>query len=167
MKKDEIKRKSLITIVAIVVMGFYSVSFAGNSNLRLLKKDTLSFVTYSGRVIDAESNKPVVFANVYLHGTSLGTVTNSDGEFILKVPKGNTADKLAITFIGYTNLLVPLNDLKTKNNAISMQRSPIPIEEVVVRSGDAYQLVKSALLRIKDNYNTLPEMQLGFYREIQ
>ena len=49
------------------------------------RKDT-TFRTFTGKVIDNTTKKPVVFANVYLIGSSLGTVTNAEGEFVLKVP---------------------------------------------------------------------------------
>ena len=48
-----------------------------------------AFKTFTGKVIDHSTKKPVVFANVYLIGSSLGTVTNAEGEFVLKVPVQN------------------------------------------------------------------------------
>ncbi len=46
--------------------------------------------TIKGKVIDIASNEPVSFANVALEGTSIGAVTNFEGEFeIINVPAGN------------------------------------------------------------------------------
>ena len=41
-------------------------------------------IDLSGKVIDAESNAPVPFANIQIIGTQQGAVSNEDGFFILK-----------------------------------------------------------------------------------
>ena len=56
------------------------------------------------------TKKPVVFANVYLLNSSIGTVTNSDGEFILKVPASETDKTVGVSFIGYHNVELKLSD---------------------------------------------------------
>jgi len=40
---------------------------------------------YSGQVVDTK-NQPIPYAHVQLKGTTLGTITNHDGKFILYVP---------------------------------------------------------------------------------
>ncbi|MFO7655603.1 MAG: carboxypeptidase-like regulatory domain-containing protein [Bacteroidales bacterium] len=149
-------------ILATVLFVFaFQVSYAG----AFLKKDTLNILTYQGKVIDKSSKKPVVFASVYLDGTSLGTVTNSDGEFVLKIPTSTKSTKLGVTYLGYNNLLVPLKELSVGENVISLEPSPIPIEEVIIRTGDPLELILGALKNIKNNYPDNPEQQVGFYRE--
>ncbi|MEX0274638.1 MAG: carboxypeptidase-like regulatory domain-containing protein, partial [Flavobacteriaceae bacterium] len=40
---------------------------------------------FRGEVVDASSNKPLVFATLGVDGTNISTITNSEGEFLLKV----------------------------------------------------------------------------------
>ena len=127
-------------------------------------KDT-AFRTFTGKVVNSSTRKPVVFANIYLIGSSLGTVTNAEGEFILKVPVSELNRQMGISNLGYKNLAINLSDLKDKENVIKLEIAAIPLEQVVIRSDDPVELLKMAYRRIKDNYNTDPEMQVGFYRE--
>lgn len=120
---------------------------------------------YSGKVIDAETKKPVVFANVYLNGSGIGTVTNSEGEFLIRVPENYSASQIVITYLGYKNAVVSLNNWGEKEKIIYLEPSPIPIEEVIIRKTDPYELIKAALKNIGQNYSNKPERQMGFYRE--
>jgi hypothetical protein len=52
-----------------------------------------------GIVLDAEKNKPVPNASVFLNTTSFGTVTNNEGNFELLVPGGKY--DLIVSSIGY------------------------------------------------------------------
>ena len=53
----------------------------------------------TGVVISAEDQEPVIGASVLVKGTSIGTVTNLDGEFTLpNVP--TSAKTLVVTFVG-------------------------------------------------------------------
>ena len=42
-------------------------------------------LTVSGVVRDEQSRRPVAFANVFLPGSNIGTVTNGNGVFSLKI----------------------------------------------------------------------------------
>ena len=165
MKTQIFKTWSRIVMVAVFVVGLQQIIFAGSPEYLDKKQDTLMYKAYQGTVIDASTKKPVVFANVYLDGTSIGTVTNSEGEFLLKIPKNVKNDVLGVAYLGYKNELIPLKNLTTENNVIALEPSPIPIEEVIIRTGNPIELIMTAIRNIKKNYPTNPEQQVGFYRE--
>ena len=50
------------------------------------QEDSLSYHPVQGKVVDDRTDNPIIFANIYLAGTNIGTVSNSDGEFIVKIP---------------------------------------------------------------------------------
>lgn len=127
-------------------------------------QDTV-FKTYTGKVIDNTTRKPVVFANVYLIGSSLGTVTNSEGEFVLKVPTRDLNRQVGFSNLGYKNLVMALSEMKEKDNLIRLELAATPLEEVVIRSDNPVDLLRMAYRRISENYSNDPEMQIGFYRE--
>ncbi len=52
----------------------------------------------TGTITDAETGEPLVGAQVMVKGTSIGTTTDQNGVFSLKVDTGAT---LVITYIGY------------------------------------------------------------------
>jgi hypothetical protein len=143
-----------------------SVMQANGSILSHVKagKDT-TYRTYSGKVIDNITKKAVVFANVYLIGSSLGTVTNADGEFVLKVPISELNRKVGISYLGYNNKVIALEDMKEEDNLIRLELSAVSIDEVVIRTDDPLELLRMAFRKVNDNYKTDPEMMVGFYRE--
>ncbi len=151
--------------LALMVITFSAMQAQGSIwNQDKAAKDT-AFKTFTGKVIDNTTKKPVVFANVYLIGSSLGTVTNGEGEFIIKVPVNELNRKLGISNLGYKNLEISLSDLKEKENVIRLEIAATPLEEVVIRNDDPVELLRMAYRRIGENYNSDPEMQVGFYRE--
>jgi hypothetical protein len=127
-------------------------------------KDT-AFRTFTGKVIDDVSKKPVIFANVYLIGSSLGTVTNAQGEFILKVPVTEMDHQVGFSYLGYNNKAIALKDLKEKDNVIRLELSAVSLDEVVIRTDDPVELLRMAFRKVNDNYKIDPEMLIGFYRE--
>jgi hypothetical protein len=62
----------------------------------------------SGTVFDRASNKPLQGASVYVKGTGTGTISDSLGNFNLRV---NTGDSVIISYIGYNTqtLVVDIN----------------------------------------------------------
>ncbi|MBN1302399.1 MAG: TonB-dependent receptor [Melioribacteraceae bacterium] len=88
----------------------------------------------SGTVIDKNTGEPLIFANIIIMGTSLGTVTNTDGEYtILHVPPG--VHQVQFSFIGYRKIIV--NDVRvfidqTTQLNVEMETESIAVGELVV-----------------------------------
>ena len=68
-----------------------------------LQEDTLSYHPVQGKIVDIRTGNPIIFANIYLAGTNIGTVSNSEGEFIIKIPLFIEKKILIISSIGYKN----------------------------------------------------------------
>lgn len=163
--KTTIKTSMKVLAMLLMIFSFTAAQAKGSLwNHSNLPQDT-TFKVFTGKVVDEATRKPVVFANVYLVGSSLGTVTNAEGEFILKVPNTELNRKLGISNMGYKNVILSLSDLKDKENLIKLEVVAIPLEQVVIRNEDPVELLKMAFRRINDNYNKDPEMEVGFYRE--
>ena len=135
--------------------------FGGKSGVN----DSVTYYTYSGKIVDSETKDPVAFANVYLEGSSIGTVSNLDGEFILKVPLSKGEERITISFVGYKTQELTPEELKMIKNTIRLVADPIPIQEVIIKTGDPVELLRKAIARIDENYTVNPEMLTGFYRE--
>jgi hypothetical protein len=127
-------------------------------------KDT-AFRTFTGKVIDNTTKKPIVFANVYLIGSSLGTVTNAEGEFVLKVPVTELNRKVGFSYLGYNNMVIALTEMKDKDNVVKLETSAVSLDAVVIRTDDPLDLLSMAFRKISENYKSDPEMLIGFYRE--
>ncbi len=122
-----------------------------------------TYITVKGKIIDANTKEPVVFANIIITGTNTGTITNTNGEFSIKVPEEK--DSLVITSLGYKNKTVSVTDLNKKKNIIKLSPAIIQLSEIMIRPVEANFIVKNAVSKIKNNYPVKPYMLTAFYRE--
>ena len=89
----------------------------------------------TGRVLDA-NNEPIIGANVVVEGTTIGTVTDADGNFALDVPDGAT---LKISYIGYIEQSISVGN-KSVISVILKEDSQALDEVVVVGFGTQKKL---------------------------
>ena len=120
--------------------------------------------TFSGKVVDAKTRKAM--PHVSVTDRTVGTVTNDEGEFTLKL-KG---EPKSITFscLGYKTHRLSAAEckaLEAEGTPVRMHASSVVLSEVVVHSMDAKDLVLKAIDKIEDNYPNQPNLFKGFYRE--
>lgn len=91
-------------------------------------------VTIRGRVSDTMGNR--LFAvNIYLsHDNSIGTTSDFDGNFALKIFEPiNKDEKLVISFIGYESVVIPLEGLEiNKPLTVTLLEDTQILSEVIV-----------------------------------
>ena len=125
-----------------------------------------SYDTYKGVLKDSKSKKEIIFATVTVPGTHIGTVSNSDGEFTIKIQKSLNATEVQISHLGYLTKKIPLANLaKGNGNEILVDPSSVEIKGITIRPENAQTIVQGAIHRIPMNYSDKPSMQTGFYRE--
>ncbi len=132
---------------------------------KMSPSDTTGYVVVSGKVINTENGNPVMFASVFVQGTHIGTVSNSEGQFILKVPKRYERQKIGFSSMGYKTVLVAVEAMTGRKNIIRMVPDVIPLAPVVVEKLDPLVLIKEYRRRIKENYGRQAAMMTAFYRE--
>ena len=119
-----------------------------------------------GEVVDSRTGKPLVLATVSLRNTNISTVTNSEGEFLLKVPAGTTDGLVNFSFLGYTDKTIVLGLLKPAKNKIELDISVTELAQVNVNAPrDAEQLVRKVLAKKDENYLNKSTIMTAFYRE--
>lgn len=90
--------------------------------------------TIRGIVSDQKTNSPIESAAVYFDGTSIGTSTNSDGEFQIPIVKGVTSP-LIISFLGYQKTIITNYEIG-KLYKISLTEDLNALDEVVIITDD-------------------------------
>ncbi|RMF58843.1 MAG: SusC/RagA family TonB-linked outer membrane protein, partial [Calditrichaeota bacterium] len=84
----------------------------------------------SGQVVEAGTGEPLPGANVAVKGTNLGTATNSQGKFNIRLPNFTQAT-LVVSFIGYVSQEVNVNQ-STSNLTVQLEEDVLKVSEVVV-----------------------------------
>ncbi len=158
------KHLSLIAVLLLATFTVQKTSAADRSDKK--KNDQQELITIKGKVVDAETRAPLVFATVAVAETNVAIVTNIDGEFTLKIGENIPSKNLEVTYLGYKNKLVAISDLKgNRSNIIEMEAAPIPIKEIIVKPLDPVDIVTKAISNIGRNYESVPNLMTAFYRE--
>lgn len=123
------------------------------------------FVTISGVVKDQSTKKTLEYVNISVPGTSIGTVTNVDGGFSIKVSDSIPASALEISYLGYRSQRLPIKGEDVDNAVILLIPNSNTLPEVVVRAMDPLKLVENAISKIAVNNSKNHTMLTGFYRE--
>ncbi|MCL7755075.1 TonB-dependent receptor [Polaribacter sp. Z022] len=104
--------------------------------------------TLKGLLTDKETNnEPLPFANVLIKGTSIGTTTDFDGNYILNVEEGNHI--VVFSFLGYKSIekafSIKAGQTVTLNQIMSAEEG-VSLDEIVVKSSKTKESVSALLL---------------------
>ncbi|MGI4739518.1 MAG: carboxypeptidase-like regulatory domain-containing protein [Janthinobacterium lividum] len=117
-----------------------------------------------GRVLDAATHQALPGAQVGIADNRLGTSTNLDGRFALRVPAAYQGGELQVALLGYRKFSRPLPPLPGPEMLIELQSSPASLGTVSV-TASAEGIIREAVARIPRNYPVRPVQLTGFYRE--
>lgn len=123
------------------------------------------YITVNGIVKNKDNNKKVEYANILVKGTNVGTVANENGEFTLKVKNILQARMIVVSHVGYVSNIINLTGSDMNNLTVWMTPQNNVLHEVIIRAGDARDIVKDAIRKISFNYESNNCLLSGFYRE--
>ena len=119
----------------------------------------------TGVIVDDETLEPLPFATIALKESGRGTVTNSNGEFGLKITNELLNDTLVLSFLGYYGREITVRQSLGNNFTISMKREFISIPEIIVRNQFPQDIINRTRHAIPGNFGNTPALMTGFYRE--
>ncbi len=139
--------------------------------INLLSVIAFAQVELSGRLLDKNSEEPIKFSNVFFQKSqSIGTATNEQGYFTLKLPKGvNPSDTIVFSSINYGVSKLPLSYFQNSSNQTDILLEPLAHEIkpifISAPSDRAKQIVREALKNRKRTFNRRPHVLHAFFRE--
>ena len=86
--------------------------------------------TLTGKVMEKGSNEPLIGASIWLKDTSVGGITDVDGNFSISVPSGKTVT-LVISYIGYSKIEKEIVS-STNNMVIELEPESNTLNEVQI-----------------------------------
>ena len=141
----EVNKEELSDVLTQLLKGT-NVTFEIGETKIYLKEEPVSgtlqksgrLITISGTIVD-EKGETIIGASVAVQGTTLGTITNADGEYSLaNVPENS---QITISFIGYQSISLPAN-AKALGKIVMKEDNELLDEVVVIGYGTT--TVKSA-----------------------
>lgn len=118
--------------------------------------------TIEGNIIDIYK-RPVQFASIQVIESNGGTISNSEGRFVLNTKK--LPVKVKISCIGFKSILMEIGN--TEFLTIEMEENDNIFNEFVVMPDSSLKnIISEAYRRIADNYMDTPYAFKGFFRNI-
>lgn len=124
-----------------------------------------TFFKINGTVIDALSQKVIPQTSIRIKNTNIGTISNSEGEFSLKIPHKYKSSTIQVTHLGYTTASIPITEVLKNNAQISLQPVIQNLNEIQLTYINAGDLVKKIFEKRSLNYSKERNLLTSFYRE--
>ncbi len=123
-----------------------------------------SMLVIRGRVVDNTIRYPLSAVSVSLQDRPIGTITNSNGEFILKLPPEVAGDTIVFSHLGYARRKKVAGSI-TEEETIGLQPVSIRIKEVRVKAVSPEEILENFRKQIPVNYSDENKLITSFYRE--
>ena len=111
-------RKNLIRVaILFLLFAIYGSAVAQND-----------YYTVNGLLKDAKTGEKIIYATITVPGTGIGTVSNSDGEFTLKVSKSLNAEYFEVSHLSYATAKFKISEAVGREKTFSLEIQPIHAE---------------------------------------
>lgn len=119
-----------------------------------------------GKILNAKENESVSFASISLEGTTIGTASDIDGTYFLKIDSIDIKKRVKISCIGYKTKYIPIRSL-IKLETIYLEPEIQFLKEVLVegKAPNANEILLQAIDNIPKNYLQSP-FNMEFYSVI-
>lgn len=119
------------------------------------------------KIVDFMSMMPIESASIYVQNTTIGTVSNVDGKFVLLVPEEHATDTLVISSIGYKSYKTPVSEFDNSAD-VFLEEDVAALDEVVLvaepRPTTGNEIVLKALSKVDQTMPNSPYLLKGFLR---
>ena len=124
-----------------------------------LQKETLLFIASSlsaqtkvrGIVTDASTGEPLPFANVVLVGTTVGTITDPEGNYNLQT--NQKCDSISFSMLGYQTYTLPISSGSYQEINVQLIQGDLMLNEIVIHPGEnpAWRIMRNVEANRKKN----------------
>lgn len=119
------------------------------------------------KISDFGTMMPIESASIYVQNTTIGTVSNADGKFVLLVPNQFASDTLVISSIGYKSFKTLVSEFDNTQE-IYLDEDIASLDEILlvaeIRPKTGNDIVMKALEKLSANMPDMPYLQKGFLR---
>ena len=145
---------------------FFLVSVQSKAQINPINyNDSSSFKYFKGTILDSKTKNELTFASITVSGSNISTISNSEGDFLIKIPIYKQNASLIISYLGYKDKVISINNLKQEKNLLYLEPINVQLKDVVVNGIDANKLFSNVLNNRSKNYGDSAIQMIGFYRE--
>ncbi|MFN7313430.1 MAG: DUF5686 family protein [Bacteroidota bacterium] len=123
------------------------------------------YLTLKGKVIDA-NNSAVEYANIYIEGSGIGTNSNSEGEFTMRL-KSTDNIVIVVQSIGFEKQRIKIDmNTRTKDLVIKMRSDNVLLKTAMITADGkdpALGIMKKAMNKRKENFDKVKSFSADVY----
>ena len=122
----------------------------------------------SGQVLDAETHLPLPFASISVMDSQLGTISNSEGYFVLSSESILGTDTLLFSYMGYETFKRAIQDFE-KSPLVYLRSDEINLDAVTVYSRQltGREIIGQVRENYPKNHPERSEMRRMFYHKFE
>lgn len=160
--KNLFKNPTAVFLTALLTLSLWASAISAHG-IPMFKQ--VPFTIIKGTIVDSKTNKPLEFVTITAIGTNVGTVSNKEGKFTLKLNDSLNVHQIAFSQIGYINTIKSLSDFTGDETVVKLEATAVVLDAVTVRPNDAYMIVENMMRKTSENYSQTPNAMMAFYRE--
>jgi hypothetical protein len=144
------------------------VIYPAANNDKRVDQDSItvpSMLTVHGNIADKLTGKPLAYATLSVFDTYLGTISNEEGQFTLRIPDTLAQPVIVSSFMGYRDQYTPVSIRSDQQLEIRMDKNLISLQEVIIRYHDPVSLLAASIEKIRENFMSEPTGMKAYYRE--
>jgi erythromycin esterase-like protein len=130
---------------------------------KIIKAKKEDLLIHSGQILEKNGKQGIPYVNIGIRGTFIGTASDLNGNFVLKIPKEYKNDTVRVSCIGFQEKAIAIQDLATQKEIIL---TPFVQElqevEVLGEPLTGKGIMKEVIKRIEQNYIQEPYTQKRF-----
>jgi len=123
------------------------------------------YLEVKGHMYDSETMVPLEDGHIYVDGTKIGTISDDEGNFHLKIPDTYNKGKLKASYVGYTTFEKDLNSIEDPFLMVSMSPSITVLPELVFIYEEPYA-IRHAIAQAREDYENEEALVADFYSEL-
>jgi hypothetical protein len=129
-------------------------------------QESSEYIVVNGVVKEQRTNEKIARVNVHYLEQNVGTITNKNGQFTIKIrKKEDEKGHLEFSSLGYNSFVLTIDGRSIKDTTIYLTPRAVVLNPVTIYSGDPKAVLTHAIRKIKDNYSSEASLFSGFYRE--
>ncbi len=109
-----------------------------------------SYVTIKGQITDSLQN-PIENVHICLQGTGIGTISNKQGNYVLKIDNKFKQPLLEVSHIGYNKLIKAVTHQNAVIN-IQLNKKSSLLKEAAVTALSTSKIIEKTIQNLKQNY---------------
>lgn len=123
-------------------------------------------ITFRGRVLDRDEKDPLPFTSISLQDRHIGTISNIDGDFELKIAPEMLRDTVIFSCMGYRQFSLPVREIREDAVTIFLQPATFQLKEIQVTYISPEDIIRRIVAKIPLNYASEEHIMTSFYREV-